>query len=1184
MAADEPDATAPTAMQPPATADDPTVMQPTAATTDQATLQPGTDVVRAAAARPPSSKGGTSRTVGEEMRAATIERFGMVEANRFEVLDELARGGLGRVFRARDPRTNRIVAIKEVLHSRHDIIVRFAREALVTANLQHPSIVPVYEVGRWQNGEPFYAMKLVQGRTLDQVIRETTTTDGRIGLLPHVIAVADALAYAHSERVIHRDLKPGNVLVGSYGETVVIDWGLAKNLATGEEIEELPLASTLPPDNNDTVVGSVLGTPAYMSPEQAQGQPIDEHADVYAIGAILYSVLTGQRPYAEIKELDELMEAVTTRPPRRVAELAPAVPAELIAIVEKAMAHDAAARYATAEGLAADLRRFQAGKLVAAHHYTTGQLLTRWLVRNRAIVATALVALIVLLAVGTASVLRIAKERDVAEEQRRNATTEKLKAEAATDLAQQRFAASLEEQARQALLAGLPDRALTLLASAARTGAPSEILAAQARKAYAGLVAIAPAQLSATTNAKLSADGRRIYLVASDGHAQAWDFATKQAVWTANPVGAIALAPDDRTLLVVHPKGELAIHDSATGAVIVKWQGPEPGPSAVRWAPDGNHFATIAPSGKVLFGDRTAGLRAADSHSKAAYGLEFSPDGKYFATVGADSVTLVHDGVTGATVARLVDGSDPLECVAWLDGDRVVTGDDKGAVRIWGVGGKHVIKKLQQTETVLHVTVGDGWLASQGEGPIVTVWDLATGTARARLGGHQGGSDYGVTDGTHLITTDETGDAYVWDPVTGERLQAMPAEGGTGTVVAARGGKVVVFGTGRTRVFQFGSDATLHHLTAHSGRIRDLVFSADSGTLWSASNDDSARGDNLVDGRSILLGTADYQEGAATNTTAPILPPSPHGLRSLTLTHDGKLVATVAEDGKIALWDARTGAARGALVGHTGRVRRLAFTSDDRLAYSVGDTTLRKWDVATAHELAHADLGANTWDVALFPGDQTVATMTEQNHARIWRTADLTPVHAEFTGRLREVAIAGDALVFANETRLFLFGPDGSDRAEATAPYLIAAAVGPKSIAVSDISSQLALFDSASLAPIRSWHSPERNIVIKLRPDGAILATASFHRVRLWDATSGNLLGESPEIPALVTQLAWSPDGHRLAFGGGSNIIFVWDLAPVDPAALAAFTRCVSMWRLDDASLVATEFDPASCNVSSAAP
>jgi eukaryotic-like serine/threonine-protein kinase len=1200
---DEPDATGPTVMEPSA-ATEPTLVPtvPTAAV-DADTVMPGSEVVRAAAARPPSQlKTTASRTVGAEMRAASIERFGTVGSDRFEVLDELARGGLGRVFRARDPRTNRIVAIKEVLKSHPEIIVRFAREAMVTANLQHPSIVPVYEVGRWQNGEPFYAMKLVAGRTLDQVIRETTTTDARIALVPHVIAVADALAYAHSERVIHRDLKPANILVGSYGE-IVIDWGLAKNLATGEELEELPMASTLPPDNNETIAGSVVGTPAFMSPEQALGEAIDEHADVYAIGAILYTALTGVRPFVEIKDFQELMEAVVSRPPRPIAELAPGVPAELIAIVAKAMARAPADRYATAAGLAQDLRSFQAGKLVAAHHYTAGQLLRRWVIRHRAIVVTALIALIVLIAVGAASVWRIAKERDEAEAQRELARGEKVKAQEASALAEHRFADSLQELARQALATGAGDRALTLLAgvSRAETTPAFEILVAQARKSFAGLEAIAPAQLSGTTSAQLSDDGKRLYMVASNGSAQGWDFASGRAIWAADDVGAMMLSPDGHMLVAVLASGELAVRAADTGAVIAKWPATsgdaQHRPTLLRWTPDSAHFAAITPTGHVLLGEPTgAALRELEPHAKAVTDLAMAPDGHAFATAGADGVTFIRDASTGATIAKLVDrtappvggaadrgsavvdGPAPLGCVSWIDNDRVVTGDDKGGVRIWQVGAKRVVQKLQQPDSVFGAIVGAGWLATYGIGAIVTVWELSTGTAIARLGGHQFAVDSATSDGTHLITTDEIGSVYVWDPLTGERLQSLPLEATT-VVVAARAGRVVVYGGGRARVYRFTTDAALRHLVGHTGRVRDLQFSADSATLWSASNDNSARGDNLADGHVIVLGEAGYREPAVTTTTGPLLPPSPKGLRSLQLSHDGATIATAAEDGTLALWDAHTGARRGQLVGHSGRARRVVFTRDGRFAYSVGDTTLRRWDVAGGHELGKAGLGEAGWDVALFDNEQIVATMTDPKHARLWHASDLSPIGDDITNVLRDLTIVGDSLLVGSQTRIFLLGPDGVPLLQATEPTAYAVGVGPHTIAVSNVVRDLQLFDRATLAPIRSWLAPDVQLGVKLRPDGAILATASFHRVRLWDPATGTLLAETPEMPALVTQLAWSPDGRWLAFGGGSGTIYVWDLAPTDVATLGRFVKCVSPWQRDDAALVAATFEPASCGL-----
>ncbi|MBK9035334.1 MAG: serine/threonine protein kinase [Myxococcales bacterium] len=191
---------------------------------------------------------------------------------RYDVLGEHGRGGLGRVFRARDREMGRDVALKELLHRGASSELRFFREALITARLEHPGIVPVHEAGRWPDGTPFYAMKLVAGRPLKALIDACTKTDERLALLPHIIAVADAIAYAHDRKIIHRDLKPSNVIVGEFGETVVIDWGLAKDISSEAEpddaAEDGPYRTSAPAPGV-TVVGSVLGTPAYMAPEQA---------------------------------------------------------------------------------------------------------------------------------------------------------------------------------------------------------------------------------------------------------------------------------------------------------------------------------------------------------------------------------------------------------------------------------------------------------------------------------------------------------------------------------------------------------------------------------------------------------------------------------------------------------------------------------------------------------------------------------------------------------------------------------------------------------------------------------------------------------------------------------------------------------------------------------------------------
>ncbi len=277
---------------------------------------------------------------------ALFAQLPIVERSNYIDRVEIARGGMGRIVVARDRRIGRAVAIKELCTDTPWLRVRFAREALLTARLQHPSIVSVHEVGLWPGGEPFYAMKLVPGRSLDRVIAAAPMLAMRLGLVPHVLAVADALAYAHQRRVIHRDLKPHNVLIGQFGETVVIDWGLAKDL-----------------DDDDaaaTSFGEVLGTPAYMPPEQAAGIPVDERADVYAIGALLYHLLAGSAPYDGNSAIDVVSRVIAEEPPP-LADVKSGIPAALLAIVARAMAREPADRYRDARGIADDLRRFQLG-------------------------------------------------------------------------------------------------------------------------------------------------------------------------------------------------------------------------------------------------------------------------------------------------------------------------------------------------------------------------------------------------------------------------------------------------------------------------------------------------------------------------------------------------------------------------------------------------------------------------------------------------------------------------------------------------------------------------------------------------------------------------------------------------------------------------------------------------------
>ena len=342
---------------------------------------------------------------------------------RYEVQGERGRGGIGRVLLALDQHLGREVAVKELLRGAEgDAATRFLREARITGRLEHPGIVPVYELGRRADGSLYYTMKLVRGETLSDRLSAAAALPERLRLLPHFLDLCQAIAYAHDQGVLHRDLKPQNVMVGKFGETVVLDWGLAKVKGVADaRAGDLEAASRLLKEAgaSETVQGRLLGTPAYMAPEQAEGliDQVDERSDVWSLGAILYKILSGRRAYDGATAW-EVVGKVLAGAPAPIASIEPAAPRELIAIAEKCLTRDRAGRYQNAGELAEDVAKFQSGGLVSAYDYSMATLVRRWVKKRWPVLATAAAALAVLIVVGTFSVIRIRTERNIAVEQR----------------------------------------------------------------------------------------------------------------------------------------------------------------------------------------------------------------------------------------------------------------------------------------------------------------------------------------------------------------------------------------------------------------------------------------------------------------------------------------------------------------------------------------------------------------------------------------------------------------------------------------------------------------------------------------------------------------------------------------------------------------------------------------------
>ena len=338
------------------------------------------------------------------------------DPSRYQIMGEHGRGGLGLVFRARDKELGRDVALKELLGRGHSAELRFFREALITARLEHPGIVPVHEAGRWPDGTPFYAMKLVAGRSLATLVADAGSLDARLALIPHVIAVADAIAYAHDRKIIHRDLKPSNVIVGDFGETIVIDWGIAKDLtAVVEDVADAGPYRTPAGHEGLTVDGAILGTPVYMAPEQAAGDVVDARTDVYAIGMILYELCTGSAtslPLLE-KSFDSSMRQVDR---------------DLATIVRKSLSIDPGDRYRDAAALSADLKAFESGARIAARRYSLAGVLRHWITRHKRVAIAIAASTAVATLAAVLSISEIVAQRDRADRARRDAETERDRA------------------------------------------------------------------------------------------------------------------------------------------------------------------------------------------------------------------------------------------------------------------------------------------------------------------------------------------------------------------------------------------------------------------------------------------------------------------------------------------------------------------------------------------------------------------------------------------------------------------------------------------------------------------------------------------------------------------------------------------------------------------------------------
>lgn len=1019
-----------------------------------------------------------------------------VEGRRYAIQEELAQGGIGRILRARDEGLERPVAVKELLKYTPAAEWRFMREALLTARLQHPGIVPVYDAGHWPSGEPFYAMKLVAGRPLSQVIAEARSIDDRLTLLPQVLAAAEAIAYAHSEGIIHRDLKPQNILIGSFGETVVIDWGLAKDLRAdvAEQIPEAPPSDVAPTEGAElTVAGSILGTPSYMAPEQAAGRSVDARADVHALGAILYHLLAGRPPYRG-SDVADIIRAVLRGPPEPIERLQRGVPRELATLVHKAMARESGERYPTAKEFAEDLRRFQAGQIVRAHHYSPAERLARFVRRYRAPLASLAVTLLAISFLGALAIRRIVEARDLATQERDRATV-------AGKRATERADSLTLTEARNAVGRD-PLEALAWLKTLSPSFAQPRTVRVIAADALSRAVPRVLRGHTATVNkARFSPDGRWLATSSDDRSVRLWDVATGEArVLTGHQdeVWEIAFSPDGRRLVSSSKDGTVRQWDVATGvgrALAGRHAGPV---DRVLFFPDGRRVASRDRKAEVRVWDLERGASSVLSGASGEdAGLALSPDGRTLAYTEAGALVLLD--VERATSTRLQGQAAPATAIEFSpDGARVLTGDGTGTVRSWELASGTLRPLSGHTREIVSLVFLPGApsrFASAARDGTLRLWDLRTGASEV-FKGHEGSIyDLAVApDGKKLLSGGGDNTARLWDVALGTSRVLRGQTDVVVSVVFSPDGRKVAVASVDQSVRLYDLDA-LHDavVATHDSAIQAAVVSPGGDHVAFGGKDGVARVVGLEDGATRV---AARHEGEVLD---------------LAFSPDGARLASGGEDGRIRLFELHSGAAR-VLEGHERAVHRLVFSPDGARLFSAGaDGTVREWALDSGEGRILELREEEALTVALSPDGTRL--LSGWRDGRVW---------------LRELASGQESPLEGHRAPVgvLVFSPDGRVLASGSMDHTIR------------------LWDASSGRLLRSIDASGTGVErLLFFPDGRRFATLGGEaNARIWELDSGRLLAVLRGHRGRVDALALSPDGTRLATGGGDGLVRLWDL------------------------------------------
>jgi WD40 repeat protein len=1036
----------------------------------------------------------------------------------YEILGELGRGGMGVVYQARQKGLKRLVALKVILAGARAGArerARFRAEAEAVARLQHPNIVQIYEISE-REGLLCLALEFIDGGSLAQRIAGSPQPPRAAAELVEVLS--RAIHSAHKQNVVHRDLKPANVLLTAAGVPKIADFGLAKRL----DDESAPTES-----------GSILGTPSYMAPEQVQGRGhgIGPATDIYALGAILYELLSGRPPFKGASPMDTVLQVIHDEPvpPSRLQRH---LPRDLETICLKCLARAPAGRYPSAAALADDLRRFLDGTPIQARPAGRFETAWKWARRHPA-VAALLAAVVVVTALGFAGTLgqwyEAAGARDRAVEERRQKDEQWRAAEAARAEAENALYYSRIAQSELLWRAGDligAEQALDLCA-------PRE-----GRRDWRGwewryLRGLYHRELLALPNAfgglggcaVFRPDGRQIAAVVGGHDAprpadlRVWDAADGSlvAAWTVPPgVHRLAYSPDGSRIALAEVSGKVRIREAATGKELFARRLHNGHVAAVAFSPDGRRLATAGWDNLVKVIDAVTGevLRTCTGHTKEVQGVAFCPDGRHLVSGGRDRDLLLWDADTGAKVRTYRGHHDHIYSVAVSpDGHRLASAGAGGSIKLWDTKtGQLLVSPTGHEAAVLGVAFSpDGRsLASGGGDRTVWVWDVASGARRMAFRGHSdlvSSVGFGPEGRRLLSFCPPQGMAKVWD------LTRHPEHDTIGKTPE---------------------------------EAEAMTFRPDSRHLLTV-----ARGGHLQTWDAVAGVLVRERQVAMTNelrTPAAVAAFDPTGRFLAGLAAEDPRVRDAPPVLKV--WDVETAAELASLRGHTKVLWALRFSRDGRYlasaAWGPGTPTheVKVWDAAGGRQLAGWTGDGRVWGLDFSPDGRLLAAAGPGRSVTVvdWRTREA----------VLDAAGGGQAVSV-------VFSPDGKQ--------LATAELGGDAVKIWNVTGGDSRAVGRPRHTLRGFNQP---FSLAYSPDGRPagwpprLAAVSRDAVKVWDAETGHevlTLRGAPRRhwdPMFNPQVTFSPNGRRLAATSWDKTVSVWEAEERSAARARALRRAAA--------------------------